>query len=234
MRILRVTLAMGLSLVAFSSLRAETSFGRQWMDHYYQNPRPNDFVRGVDSLNREGYFDAVVQPDIAIGFFSAVFKQNPQQVERWLRASAPLLSERPRRILAAAAWLAGSPAGAQRMLDMSARDDSDERAAVVQMAMNGPSAPVADIAVSSEPALNLQWGAFLATGNERYITNVLAALGSNQPGLATSACFTLAQNAAADPHVLQICRTQLDRQPESIRAEFQSALNDATGRKPSA
>ena len=75
--------------------------------------------------------------------------------------------------------------------------------------------------------LNLQWGAFLASGDERHIVNVLAALGSGEPGLASSARFTLAQNAAAHPRVLDICRSQLDKQPAAVRAELKAALNSA-------
>jgi hypothetical protein len=81
--------------------------------------------------------------------------------------------------------------------------------------------------------MNFQWGAFLASGDERCIVNVLTALGSDEPGLATSARFALAQNAAAHPRVLDICRAQLDKQPESVRAELKAALNHASG-KPGA
>jgi hypothetical protein len=71
--------------------------------------------------------------------------------------------------------------------------------------------------VVSAAAMNLRWGAFLASGDERHIVSVLEALGSNEPGLATSARYALAQDAASHPRVLEICREQLDRQPQAIR-----------------
>jgi hypothetical protein len=231
MKSLRFILAVSVSLAALSALRASDNFGRQWMEHYYEQPRPDEFVRAVYSLSRAGYFDEGVQPDTAIGFFAVVFKQNPQRVERWLRTSAPLLNDRPQRILAMAAWLAGSPEGALRAQALSANDDRRDREEVAQMVAAGPSSAVRDLPVNSEPAMNLQWGAFLASGNERYITNVLAALGSNQPGLASSARFALARNAVAHPWVLEICREQLDRQPAPIRSALQAALNDAAAVK---
>jgi hypothetical protein len=57
---------------------------------------------------------------------------------------------------------------------------------------------------------------------------VLAGLGSDQPGLATSARFSLAQNAVAHPRVLQIVEAQLDRQPNAIRTEIRAALQEAS------
>jgi hypothetical protein len=228
MKSLRFLLAVSVSLAAFSALRASDNFGRQWMEHYYEQPRPDEFVRAVYSLSRAGYFDGDTAPDTAIGFFAVVFKQNPQRVERWLRTSAPLLTDRPQRILAMAAWLAGSPYGAERVRALSAYNDREERAAMLQMIARGSPPAIKDWPVTSEGAMNLQWGAFLASGNERYVTNVLAALGSNEPGLASSARFALAQRAVEYPWVLEICREQMDRQPAAVRPALEAALNQAT------
>jgi hypothetical protein len=88
--------------------------------------------------------------------------------------------------------------------------------------------------VDSAASMNLQWGAFLASGDERHIVSVLGALGSNEPGLATSARFALARDAASHPRVLEICREQLDRQPQAIRAELRAVVDDATAQRPKA
>jgi hypothetical protein len=238
MRILRAIIATSASLAAYAVLHADTgssdnSYGRQWMDHYYQNPRPNDFLRAVYSLNRDGYFDTDTQPNTAIGFFATVFKQNPEQADQWLRASATLLPDRGRRILAVAAWLAGNPTGTKQVETMSSCDSSDVRDGVARLVSKAPPSSVSEIPVDSEPSMNIQWGAYLASGDRRNITNVLAALGSNEPGLATSARFALAQDASADPRVLEICRAELSRQPEPMRAEFEAAVSEVKMGKPS-
>jgi len=231
MKLLRVLLATGSSLVALSSLPAvESSTAHnnawQWVANYYQNPRPDEFLPAVYSLSRSGYFESVGQPAIAIGFFTTVFAQNPQNVNFWL-SQASNLPESHRRILAAAAWKSGSARGARMMQEMVATtDDKELQAEIHQLVLNG-SEPVANTPVLSASSMNLQWGAFLASGDERHIVNVLAALGSGEPGLASSARFTLAQNAAAHPRVLDICRSQLDKQPAAVRAELKAALNSA-------
>lgn len=235
MKLLRVLLATGASLVAFSSLQATDSGASrsawQWVANYYQNPRPDDLVSSVYGLSRSGYFESVGQPAIAIGFFTTVFAQNPQRVNFWLAQTSALPSAH-RRILAAAAWKSGSATGARMMQEMSAFDDAELRNEIRQLLANG-SEPVGATPVLSASSMNLQWGAFLASGQEVHIVNVLAALGSNEPGLASSARFALAQNAAAHPRVLDICRTQLDKQPAAVRAELRAALN-AAGVKPGA
>jgi hypothetical protein len=222
-------------LIALSPLRADdsaTSTQRawQWVSHYYQNPRPDDMVSAIYALSRSDYFETIGQPAIAIGFFSTVFAQNPQKVEFWLRETSALPA-RHRRILAAAAWLSGNPAGARRMQELSAQEDGELRGELQALLARG-SQPVADTPVLSTSSMNLQWGAFLASGDDRHVVNVLAALGSNQPDLASSARFALAQNAAAHPRVLEICREQLDKQPAAVRAELKAALREATTRSP--
>ena len=47
--------------------------------------------------------------------------------------------------------------------------------------------------------MNLQWGAFLASGEERHIVRVLDALGTGERSLDSAARLALAQNAANHP-----------------------------------
>jgi hypothetical protein len=223
----------GSALATFHATRADDSVsapsanrGQQWLAHYYQNPRPEDFLTAVYSLSRSGYFESAGQPATAIGFFSTVFAQNPQNVNDWLVRTRELPSEH-RRILAAAAWKAGHPAGARQLRELSANADDKLRADLEALLAAGP-VPVVDSPVRSESSMNLQWGAFLASGEERHITNVLAALGSGQPNLAASARYTLAVNAAVHPRVFEICEAQLARQPEGIRSEVRAVLNEVS------
>lgn len=204
------------------------------MNQYRQNPRPDDFVQAVRSLDRSGYFDGPGQPATAFGFFSVVFKESPTEVDGWLRDSFAFLPEQHRRILAAAAWLAGNPAGTQRLRELSNHVSGDMRAEVAERVLSIRPVSVTRIPVTSETSMNLQWGAFLASGDEQHILNIFAALGSNEPGLAASARFELAEKASAYPQVLQICREEQDRQPQAIRAEIQAAVNEATSHKPGA
>jgi hypothetical protein len=227
----RIAFAACAVLAAFPALGAD-SFGRQWMEHYYQHPSPEALVQGVCSLNDDGYFEDPAQQDAALGFFSTVFQQNPKLVDHWLRESR-FLPLPARRTLAIAAWIAGDPAGARQVRELFGTFKYPVRAEVDRLLAAGP-VSAAQTPVISTASMNMRWGAFLASGDERHIVSVLEALGSNEAGLATSARFALAQDAASHPRVLEICREQLDRQPQPIRAELRAVVDDAAVQKPRA
>lgn len=212
-------------------LHADAGFGRQWMDHYSQNPQPQELISAVLSLDQDGYFQSAAQRDSAIGFLSVVLRQNPNEVAFWLRTSNRVLSEQPRRILAAAAWFAGRPEAGPQLQKIAF---ASERAEIDRLVADGRQADIAAIPVSSEPAMNLQFGAYLASGDQRYIGNIFAAFGSNEPGLTNAARYTLARNAVEYPRVLEACRSELARQPSAVRAQFEAALNAAIAQKPGA
>ncbi len=231
MKPLRIAFAACVSLAAVPVLGAD-GFGRQWMENYYQHPAPDALVQAVCSLNEDGYFNEPAQQGAALGFFSTVFQQNPKQVDNWLRASR-FLPLPTRRTLAIAAWLAGDPTGERRVRESFGMFKFPVRAEVDRLLAAG-ALSVNQTPVDSAASMNLRWGAFLASGDERHIVSVLGALGSNEPGLATSARFALARDAASHPRVLEICREQLDRQPQAIRAELRAVVDDATAQRPKA
>lgn len=231
MKPIHVAFTACLSLAAFPVFGG-VNFGRQWMENYYQHPAPDAFVQAVGSLNSDGFFQEPDQQATAFGFFSTVFQQNPKRVDAWLR-STRFLPLPTRRTLAIAAWLAGAPDGARHVSELFGTFNYPVRAEVDRLLAAGAMS-VNRTPVDSAAAMNLQWGAFLASGDEQHIVSVLAALGSNEPGLATSARFALAQDAASHPRVLEICREQLDRQPQAIQIELRAVVDDATTSKPKA
>jgi len=231
MKSLRIAIGASVLLAAFPVLGAD-GFGRQWMENYYQHAAPDSLVQAVGSLNYDGFFADPAQQDVAIGFFGTVFQQNPKQVDGWLR-SARFLPMSTRRTLAIAAWVAGDPLGARQVRELFGTFKYPVRAEVDRLLAIGPGS-VYQTRVVSAGSMNLRWGAFLASGDERNVVSILEALGSNEPGLATSARFALAQEAASHPRVLEICTEQLGRQPQAVRAELRAVVDDATAQKPKA
>jgi hypothetical protein len=211
------------SIPSFAVEATPASRAERWITHYYQNPRPDDLVVSVHQLSARGYFELAGNTATAIGFFAEVFSANPQRVPQWLKQTSDL-PDAHRRNLAAAAWQAGHPRGLALMRELSANDDAAVRIQVADLLRRGPQ-PVAATPVQSESSLRLQWGAFLATGDDRHVVSMLQALGTNERDLTLAARFAIAETAAAHPRVLQICRDQLNRQPESVRSEIRAALN---------
>jgi hypothetical protein len=224
MKTLKSILVAGLALA--SSLAAHADISAQaWLETYYLNPRPDALPANVRALSREGYFEKPGQVAVGIGFLATVFAQNPARVERWLNDLSGLPA-RHQRLVAAALWQSGNPIGANLLRALSA--DSTVRADVLRLA-NTPAQLISDTSVRSPSSMNLQWGAFLASGEERHITRIFDAIGMGEPGLDSAARAALATNAATHPRVLEICRIQLDRQPSEVQSVLRAALSDAEG-----
>ena len=181
-----------------------------WVNGYYKNPQPDVLVKRVYVMSRMGYFEQEGQTAQAVGFFATIFAQNPARVDAWF-AEFRALPAAHQRLLAAAAWKAGLPRGENRV----------------------KSAPGAsETAVLSVASMNFEWGAFLASGNERHVVNILAAVGSQTPDLTASARISLAMRAAQDSRVMDICRTQLNSQPAAVQDFLRAALKDSKAGKP--
>jgi hypothetical protein len=207
-----------------SSLAARAENAQAWLENYYRNPQPAELARAVHALSREGYFEQPRNIPVAIGFLSTVFAQNPDRIEGWL-AQTRDLPAKDQRLIAAALWQSGNPLGTDALQRLG--QSSPVRDEVLRLA-NTPGQSVAATPVHSPSSMNLQWGAFLASGSERHILNILDAIGTNQPGLDQAARISLAQNAATHPRVLEICRAQLARMPVEPRSELRAALLEAT------
>jgi hypothetical protein len=227
MKTLKYILVAGCVLASSAALRAESS-AQAWLENYYLNPQPAELGRSVKALSRDGYFERPGNTAIAIGFLATVFAKSPERVDAWLLELNGLPLEH-HRLIAAALWQAGHPMGAELLRTLAQtsviRDDIERLA-------SQPSVAILDTPVLSPSSMNLQWGAFLASGNERHIIAVLDAMGNNQPALTAAARTALAQNAANHPRVMEICRAQLSREPEEVRSVIRAALNSADAAKP--
>lgn len=227
MKTLQRILIAGFVLASSAGLRAEVS-ARTWLETYYLNPEPAVVPRALNELSRSGYFDRRENIAVAVGFFGTLFSRHADRVESWLEQTSALPAPH-QRLMAAALWQAGHPLAREWLLKLG--QTSPVRAEIEKLA-SMPDQSVAETPVRSPSSMRLQWGAFLATGNERHIVSILDAFGLDEPALTSAARMALAQNAAAHPRVLEICRAQLARQPEEIRSELRAALNYAAAHGP--
>jgi hypothetical protein len=193
-----------------------------WMENYYLNPDAENVVPAVYALSRAGHFEQEGQPATAIGFLSAVFAQNPEKAKGWMQDFRDLPIEH-RRLVAAALWYSGLPEGVDQVRQLARDTNADVRSAVEGLiAWQQPA--LAETPVQSPSSMNLQWGAFLASGNPQHIVKVLAALGSNEAGLGSQVRHALAVKALAHPRVYEICQSEMSRQPAGVREQLRTAL----------
>ncbi|MDB6095666.1 MAG: hypothetical protein JWM32_3228 [Verrucomicrobia bacterium] len=211
-------LALAFSLAARGEVSAHSR-----LENYYQNPQVGEVPRLVQALSHQGYFDESDHVTVAIGFLGTVFAQNPSRVDSWLPTFRNLPTSH-QRLIAAALWQAGNPRGAEMLRTLSRT--SAFRPEIEHLA-EGPSVAIAQTPVLSTASMNLQWGAFLASGDRIYVTNVLAAIGTGAPGLDEAARYTLAENAATHARVMEICQAELAKTPTGSNPVLRAALEEA-------
>ncbi len=211
-------------MFASPALSAADTSAEAWLNHYYENPQPEQFLPAIYKLSRSGYFEQPGHVPLAIGFIASIFAQNPEQIDLWVM-NCQSLPQAHQRIIASALWYSGSPKGADYLRAYSRLVAPELRVEVEQLLGTKPN--LRDTDVRSSSSLNLQWGAFLATGESRHITKVLAALGSDEPGLSTSVRLALAEKAVAHDRVYEICLAELARQPADVRGQLQDAMAQA-------
>jgi hypothetical protein len=225
-------LALGLSLVLVLSARVLAQQSAQewehWVENYYLNPEADKIVPAVYALSRGGYFEQAGQPATAIGFLGAVFARNPGKLDGWMQAFRDLPAAH-RRLVAAALWYSGSPEGAGLLRDLARDSDAAVRTEIENLAAGWRQPSLAATPVLSRSSLDLQWGAFLGSGDPQHVRNVLAALGSGERQVGVAARLALAQKAQAHPRVYEICQAEIARQPDGVREELSTAL---LGRMP--
>jgi hypothetical protein len=216
-------LLRGSLLLAAMACNASTEIelsARGWLETYYLVPQPDAVVTRVKALSLSGFFERPGNTALGIGFLATLFTQHPDRLEGWLNelGTLPVVHQ---RLLAAALWQAGHDAAPDVLRIMSA--DSPVRHEVLRL-VDVPAQLIVDTPVRSISSLNLQWGAFLASGNERHILRIIEALGPDAPGLDAAALTTFAHIIAAHPRVQEICRTQLRLQPPANRTVLEALL----------
>jgi hypothetical protein len=218
---LKYFVVVTLALAASHAARAGSS-AQAWLENYYLHPQPAALASSIKTLSREGYFEQPGHIPLTIGFLSTIFAKNPELVDDCLLQlnGLPLAHH---RLIASALWQAGIPLGSDMLRHLGA--SSRIRQQVDRLAEVGAE-PVLDTPVLSPASMNLHWGAFLASGDERHIVSILVAIGTNQPDLDATARHTLATHAAAHPRVLEICCAQLARQTNAVPGDLKAALRE--------
>ncbi|HWA28880.1 MAG TPA: hypothetical protein VG734_24730 [Lacunisphaera sp.] len=211
--------AAGLALTAVATVAAESA--EQWLNRYYENPQPERFEAAVHELSRSGFFERPGNVPLAIGFFAGVFRQNPEQVDLWVMNTRGL-PRAHQRLVAAALWYSGHRRGREYLQAYAQVVGPGMRGEIERLLAMEP--VLRDTPVCSASSLNLQWGAFLATGEAQHIRNVLAALGSDEPALGAKVRLALAEKAASHERVYEICQTELERQSAEVRERMNTAM----------
>jgi len=228
----RVALILALLALAGAQGRAEAqSCGRSWLQNYSTHPSPDQFVPAVFELSRTDYFAMPNRVLIGLGFFSSLFRQNPDYVDEWLYYSR-MLPERERRMIISALWMAGHPKGEEFLRLYMDRVVRPESAAKLEKVLAPKEAAENPRRAKGLSSLYVQWGEFLATGDEEILRDIMTAL-TNDSRMTVRDRWWLACTAAQHQRVIIWCEEHAADAPpdlkDAIRLVVQAKRPEAMG-----
>ncbi|MGI6353480.1 MAG: hypothetical protein ACOX6W_00055 [Lentisphaeria bacterium] len=189
---------------------------------YYLNPQPDivaEMIRLGDGMAKAIGDDGMVgveQP--FIGFFSEIFRANPDRLQEWDKAINSLSSKKFKDFLSGALFIADTPQ-ARKIL----QEDAKKTAYLKKRYGNVEQPPkILDRKALSPADLDMCWGAFFGSGNRDYVKKVMkCALTIEGDGVidlsAYAARWSVIANADRHPIVAEVMNSLLK---EASDAEF--------------
>jgi hypothetical protein len=184
----------------------------QWMTYYYLRPSPEQVPAILASLAEARFVSRQNSIAQTVGFFAEVFNQNGDSVEKWVSDVRPEGASEYMALLYAIA-LSDVPSKASLLKRLESRSG---------IALHtGPFPHLVNTSLSSlEPVsgddLDLLWGAFMASGKELYVRNIIEAMklidvkdDRHKFMVGLAARWSLVSNALQHPKVREICKSEL-------------------------
>lgn len=142
----------------------------EWYNHYYLHQDNRLLVAAIDYFYSARIPASELKKMSRQGFFSALFKQHPQQAIKWLARSQ--LSSAQRMPLLLALSTAGLTIQAMK------RAKQDNWSSEDLARLNHPRLPLdpASLVVMRDTDIGFLWGAFKASGNKQYLDKILDTL----------------------------------------------------------
>lgn len=208
-----------------------------WMTYYYMHPQPELLTQALTYADTSGLVDKGQAPLTA--FCSQVFAQNPKRIQQWTTELSGL-SSRSKPMVWSALWWSSTLEGRQALDGLlQALPQREQEAVVTQMAK--PAQKIEELEINKPEVLDELWGAFSATGDEKYINRLMTALpwmygtdgDFNRMTLGSAAKWSLASNAQQHPRVMKIVLKARDTQP-NLKRILDSVVAEATKTAPPA
>ncbi len=201
-----------------------------FLTYFYLNPKPDEFVYHFREIARSLEFQADANSAALSTFFGYIMRQYPERIGGW----ADELADLPPTYKPVLYYSLGhadceEARNALRRLADAARG-SDQRAAYGVLAVKTPNLLTREIRTGAH--LDALWGAFLATGDERFVKRIIGVLAwlddksatLHQRVVAEAAKWSLTSNAWQHSRVLRFCRDALPDAPATTAVALREII----------
>jgi hypothetical protein len=204
----------------------------RWMGQYYQHRETERVMPAFRAMLRFGFLGKPTAWAPLIAFWGSVFYQHHKLLPRWLEQLRDLKGEEGRFLWEALSW-SHNPQGIQVLEKTLARTTGEEREFIERL-LREEKRPVLEMQIFDTAVLDMLWGQFLATGDERCVKRVISALSFMETAkdrdqflIGGAARWSLISNAVQHPLVLETCKRAVASSPEEIRPTLTEVIHQA-------
>ncbi|MGA7827416.1 MAG: hypothetical protein WCA04_07145 [Geobacteraceae bacterium] len=204
-----------------------------FMVNYYLHPRPEKLPQAVQAMHKMGYLQKETAAAPISSFLSVIFQSNSAAIESTLADFSSYLPAE-QQILLTALWLADSEQSKLSLQTLLVSQDNKAGDTNADFLKSAPP-KIDELPIESPEVLDMLWGAFMATGEEKYVIPIISVLpystiNGDIPRLLVggSAKWSLTSNAIQHKRVLDICVSQLEKQPKEVKKILSDIISKAT------
>lgn len=203
----------------------------QWLTYYYLHPQPDLVVPATLLAEKKGFL-ASDNGGPFMAFLSLVFANNPSRVGGWIKQLDSIPMKDKPMLWTALYWSHTKESQETLNQIISSLPEKSRKSLLEQVSK--PPVPIEKVEITGPAVLDMLWGAFFATGDEKYVKRLISVLPwesqtKDLPKMqvAASARWSLTSNAEQHPRVMKICQQVRDTQPE-LKAQLDSIIEKAS------
>lgn len=203
-----------------------------WMIYYYLNPQPDKTPQVILEMSQEGVFNMENALPPVIAFYSRIFAQNPNKLRTWFTELERLPKEH-KKVLWLALWYADTPEATEQLRLIAEKTAPSDKGQLTEL-LQSHAPTLTSIEINEPGVLDMLWGAFMATGDDRYVIRIMSALPwVNQKRDLTKALlggvarWSMTSNCIQHEKVLQICKEQVTKQPQEVSQVLTGIIKEA-------
>ena len=191
----------------------------RWMTYYYLHPQPDLLVPALVIADQKSLLSGDAAAPLT-AFVSLVMAQNPTKIPHWFRQLSGLQDRSKPALLTALYW-SNTKEGKEQLQSVIA-GLSPKAQAELQSQTTGNAKPIEDRDINSPAIIDELWGAFCATGDEKYVNRLMTTLpwiegtetDFNKLMIGGAARWSLTSNAQQHPKVMKIVLKARETQPQ--------------------
>lgn len=207
----------------------------KWTTFYYLEPHPEQVPAALEAIAAKGYFENDdVQAPLS-GFFTEIFRANPEKLDEWVR---PFIGMPNRHILYSSLWMANSKQS-KAALERLAKGAKPEESKRLRHLLSSPPPTIESMDVDSPAALDYMWGAFMASGAEEPVLRVIDQMKLiNTKGdvgkilVGGAAKWSVSANARQHDKVMKIVKARVATADAETKVILEEIINSAKAGAP--